>query len=80
MTWTNVVYIRLKHYLTLIGWCLQEQEVEAGMALYANKGTLERTFLLMCSHCKCSAGAQGADSFPQFDIEISSLKANHQCS
>lgn len=29
---------QIKHYLTPIGWCLQEQEVEAGMALYADKG------------------------------------------
>lgn len=38
MMWTNLVYIQLKHYLTPIGWCLQEQEVEAEMVLYANKG------------------------------------------
>lgn len=43
-------------------------------------GTSEGTFLLICSHCKCSEGTQGADSFLQFDIEISSLKAHHQCS
>lgn len=38
MMWTNLVYIQLKHYLTPIGWCLQEQEVEAEMVLYTNKG------------------------------------------